>query len=438
MTESSQSVTALLTAALAGDTTRIASILEADPGLVNQLGLLPGHTGLRTALHHAVSGEHEPAVALLLDRGANPDIRDEGDDATPLHFAAEKNHLGIIRLLVEHGADTIGDGTWHELDILGWATVFGPGRTEVIDYLLSHRARWTISSAVSMGANDEIRRLVAEDPAVLLHRMDVTNLRRTPLHLAVVKERPDTAALLLELGADPSLLDAGGLTPLAQAAFLGQRDLADRMIAAGAPLDLPAAVALGREDDIARLVAAEPGSLAIGGRWETIIVRAAEASTGSIVAKLLQHGASVHARDRADAAVDQTAGYTPLHAAAYRGNADAVTVLMEHGADVAARETRYSGSPAGWAQHGGHLAVRDQILAGPIDLFDAVDFNLVERVPDIVARDPGSLCRRFADIVGPPPAGAWWAERAAKTPIDVARALGMDEMVRVLLANGGK
>ena len=45
--------------------------------------------------------------------------RDEGDNATPLHFAAENEHLGIIRLLIEHGADPIGIGDYHELDVPG-------------------------------------------------------------------------------------------------------------------------------------------------------------------------------------------------------------------------------------------------------------------------------------------------------------------------------
>ena len=382
-------LTSLLAAALAGDVDRISAILDVDPALVSERGLLRGHTGLRTALHHAVSGRHEAAVRLLLARGADPNVRDEGDDATPLHFAAEQNELGIISLLVEHGADTVGEGTWHELDVLGWATVFGPGRPDVVDYLLQHGARWTISSAVAMGADAEVRRLVSADPSLLAHRMDVTNLRRTPLHLAVVKQHPATAALLLDLGADPAALDASGLAPLALAAFLGQGQLADRLITAGAPVDLPAAIALGRTDDLDRLMAAEPGALAPGGRWDTLIVRAAESSPGEIVRRLLQLGASVNVRDRADAAVDQATGYTPLHAAAFRGNVAGVEVLLEHGADVA-------------------------------------------------ARDRGALTRTFAQVVGAEAGTSPWAGRAAMTPLDLARSLHLEEMEAALLAAGGE
>ena len=431
-------IESLLAAALAGDTSLIATILDAAPELVNERGLLPGHTGFRTALHHAVGGDSEEALALLLDRGADPNIRDEGDDATPLHFAAEKHHFGMIRQLIEHGADPVGAGTWHELDVLGWATCFGPGRRDVVDYLLTHGARWTIFSAVAMGADAEVRRIVRASRADLQRRMDVTNRRRTPLHLAVVKEHPETALLLVELGADLTATDAAGLTPLAQAAFMGQRDLADRLLAAGAPLDVPAAIALQRINDLGRLLASEPGALAPGGRWESLIVRAAEASPASIVSALLSNGASVDARDRSDTAVDQTSGYTPLHAAAFRGNADVARVLMEHGADVAARESRYGATPAGWADYAGHAAVRDQVLQGSIDLFDAVHFNLVGRVPEIVARDPGALERRFADAVGADPGTARWAGRAAMTPLDLARSMELDAMVAALLSAGVK
>jgi hypothetical protein len=81
--------------------------------------------GVRTPLHQAVFGNSEAAVKLLLERGANPNVRCEGDNAYPLHFAVEKHRLPIIRLLVEHGADTIGDGDYHELGVIGWGDGVG-------------------------------------------------------------------------------------------------------------------------------------------------------------------------------------------------------------------------------------------------------------------------------------------------------------------------
>jgi ankyrin repeat protein len=52
-------------------------------------------------------------VRTLLERGADPNIRDEGDSAFPIHFAAERGDLAVVKLLVEHGADPIGAETAH-------------------------------------------------------------------------------------------------------------------------------------------------------------------------------------------------------------------------------------------------------------------------------------------------------------------------------------
>ena len=102
-----------------GDVDRVRDILDAHPELAGICASVPGHDGARTALHFAVA--HPEVTRLLLERGADPNIRDEGDDAMPLHFAAERGDLDVVKLLVEHGADTIGDGTMHELNVLGWA-----------------------------------------------------------------------------------------------------------------------------------------------------------------------------------------------------------------------------------------------------------------------------------------------------------------------------
>ena len=101
-------------------------------------------------------------MRLLLARGANPNVRCEGDCAFPLHFVAEKGRLDLVRLLVEHGADPIGAGDYHELEVIGWATAFEyvqPSR-ELVDYLLDHGARHTIFSAVATGDVSAIRRFL--------------------------------------------------------------------------------------------------------------------------------------------------------------------------------------------------------------------------------------------------------------------------------------
>lgn len=39
----------------------------------------------------------------MQDQGVDPNLRD-GDGATPLHFAASRGHLSVVRWLLNHGA----------------------------------------------------------------------------------------------------------------------------------------------------------------------------------------------------------------------------------------------------------------------------------------------------------------------------------------------
>src|SRR5579872_1847777 len=158
------------------DLARLNALLDAHPDLINERG----GEGVRTALHQAVFGNSEAAVKLLLDRGANPNIRCEGDNAYPLHFAVEKHRFPLIRLLVEHGADTIGEGDYHELGVIGWATAWDyiQPNPEIVPYLLAHGARHNIFSAVATGETEKIRELVARTPADLERRMNGTIIDR--------------------------------------------------------------------------------------------------------------------------------------------------------------------------------------------------------------------------------------------------------------------
>jgi ankyrin repeat protein len=192
-------------------------------------------------------------------------------------------------------------------------------------------------------------------------------------------------------------------------------------------------------------------------------VRAAERSSGDVIGALIDGGASVDVRDDTTTSVDETSGYTPLHAAGFHGNADAVRVLLDRGADPNALEGKFCATPAGWAEYAGHSDVRDMILAGPISPFQAIDFGLANRIPSIVRERQGHLERRFRDYgpcVGltdqrPAPwhTPLWWAIRKGdtaavralletgalqpldpdgRTPLDAAVEAGHDEIADLL------
>src|ERR1035437_10139356 len=84
-----QRVTALLGAARRGDAAEMARLLDADPRLSRASEEGSG----MTALHVAAGAGHSPLVELLLAQGADPNAHDKGDNASPLHYAAERGRL---------------------------------------------------------------------------------------------------------------------------------------------------------------------------------------------------------------------------------------------------------------------------------------------------------------------------------------------------------
>lgn len=73
----------------------------------------PSQNGLKvTPLHSAAAGRHYEIAMLLLERGANPNLRQEGD-FVPLHSAAMNGQIEMVKVLLQYGADkdlTSADG----------------------------------------------------------------------------------------------------------------------------------------------------------------------------------------------------------------------------------------------------------------------------------------------------------------------------------------
>jgi ankyrin repeat protein len=436
-------LTELLTAAGKGDASVVGTILDRHPNIVNERGSLPGHTGHRTALHFGVG--HEAVVRTLLERGADPNIRDDGDNAFPIHFAAERGDFAVVRLLVEHGADVIGAGTTHELDVLGWAVCFEYAHhADVARYLLAHGARHTLLSAVAMGEVDAIR-ASAHAGADLNQRMDRTNLRRTPLHLAVVKQQSAALAALIELEADLNIEDAVGLTALDEAALRSDKEMTRLLIAAGAAITLPAAIALDLPDAIDRHVRENPESLSgtNNRRWARLLVHASARASAAVMETLLRtvmrhrSGLSiVNMQDDEETAVDGTTGYTALHAAAFHGNDEAVAVLLKHGANPRTRDGKYCGTPAGWAAYAGHPATANLILDADVDIFDAINFDRADRIASILDHDAGAIDRPFKAYATPAARdGQWWPVPDC-TPLEWATAQRKTNAIQVLTDRG--
>jgi ankyrin repeat protein len=61
------------------------------------------HLGLRTPLHQAAEAGYEDITELLLAHRANPNLYND-NRRRPLVFAAAEGHLAVVKMLLEHGA----------------------------------------------------------------------------------------------------------------------------------------------------------------------------------------------------------------------------------------------------------------------------------------------------------------------------------------------
>ena len=256
----SLAIEAFFTACRSGDVATIRDLLERDRSL-----LVERIEGDATGLHVAV--QHPDAVRLLLEYGADPNVRDVGDNALPLHFAAGGGPIESVRALLDAGSDVQGVGDAHRLDVIGWATVFAEARRDVVQLLVERGAKHHIFSAVALGDLDLVRRVVAEDPSALSRRLSPTEQAQTALHYVVAPpdglvggtfrtgEHYRTLALLIELGADLDARDAKDRTPLEVAMLRGDQKAMRLLHSAGATLPAIPARASGTTSDLTTSIA---------------------------------------------------------------------------------------------------------------------------------------------------------------------------------------
>jgi ankyrin repeat protein len=67
---------------------------------------LPSNNGFNVfPIHSAAAGNYTEITRMLVDNGANVNVRQQAG-ATPLHSAAQNGNLELLILLLEHGAET--------------------------------------------------------------------------------------------------------------------------------------------------------------------------------------------------------------------------------------------------------------------------------------------------------------------------------------------
>lgn len=149
---------------------------------------------------------------LLIENGA--DIEGVGGYAwssggRPLHIAANHDNVGVIRLLLDAGADP--NALARDRTPLQWAVGQGVRVAAAAAELIEGGATYTLLDLVRLKLLD---RLEQELGTQINDLFPVSDAEPTSLlHVAVQRDFHDVVAWLLERGADPDLVDANGLTP---------------------------------------------------------------------------------------------------------------------------------------------------------------------------------------------------------------------------------
>jgi ankyrin repeat protein len=342
--------TALVTAVKGGDSGAVRAVLLKRP-LVNA----PDDTGT-TALHWAVQGNDLESVRLLLHAGANARVANRYG-VTPLQLAAVNGTPRIIHALLEAGADPNAVLPEGETVLM---TAARTGRPEALKALLDHGAdasaqeRWFGETALMWAAAENH----AEAVKILVERGAAVNARSTLLDLAKAKRRSGQSILslgswtplmyaarenalaagrtLVASGADLNLADPDGATALVVAIINANYEFAAMLIDAGAD---PNVVDL--EAGMGPLYAAvDMHRLAIGhGRPNPKVSSVLDSP--DIVRMLLARKADPNARLKApilqrhhtagDGALG--AGATPFMRAAKSGDVELMKLLLAAGAD---------------------------------------------------------------------------------------------------------
>uniref|UniRef100_A0A8C5SY06 Poly [ADP-ribose] polymerase n=1 Tax=Laticauda laticaudata TaxID=8630 RepID=A0A8C5SY06_LATLA len=338
-------------------------------------------------LHNACSYGHYEVTELLVKHGACVNAMDLWQ-FTPLHEAASKNRVEVCSLLLSYGADptllnchnkstidlaptpqlkerlayefkghsllqaaresdvnrvkkhlsleivNFKHPQTHETPLHCAASSPYPKRKQVCELLLRKGANinektkdfLTPLHVASEKAHNDVVEVVVKHEAKV-NALD--NLGQTSLHRAAHCGHLQTCRLLLSFGCDPSIISLQGFT----ASQMGNENV-QQLLQEGVPLgnseadrQLLEAAKAGDVDTVKKLCTTHSVNCRdIEGRQSTPLHFAAGYNRVSVVEYLLQHGADVHAKDKG--------GLVPLHNACSYGHYEVAELLVKHGAVV--------------------------------------------------------------------------------------------------------
>jgi ankyrin repeat protein len=203
-------------AATNGSEPVIAQLLDAgaDPNTVTDGGEPVVMTAARTG--------NVAALKRLIAAGADVNARERWLGETALMWAAAENHAGAVRALVEAGAALDARSTVVDAPVLEFPRSGGPnspfprGGWTALMFAARQGAIDAARTLADLGANLDLAALPQTDvPLKPEDRRSAENgIGTTALVFAIINVHYDLAAVLLEKGANPNVLDLAGMGAL--------------------------------------------------------------------------------------------------------------------------------------------------------------------------------------------------------------------------------
>jgi hypothetical protein len=251
-----------------------------------------------------------------------------GDGCTPLHFA---RNVETAALLIERGADIDARDEDHDSTPAQWLIGASPG---VSQFLIEQGATLDLFVAAALGSRALAGRVLAADPDAPAHRIG-----KAPFHPVGHHGRGGTI-LQWTLGFNcyaHQVAARKGHHELFEF-LLSQSDVPTQLLVACVMADRAAAAAIaGANPGLVSTLADADKELLARYCWETN-------ANIDAVRLMLDLGFPIDFPERSH-------GYTPLHNAAWGGYADLVDLLLERGHRTDLRDPTYNGTALDWAIH---------------------------------------------------------------------------------------
>jgi ankyrin repeat protein len=191
------------------DLERVSELLEwrREIEAVEGFGRHPRDADGNSPLHDAARRGLVEVAELLLDEGEYDVDIANGMGDRPLHMSAASGHLGMTKVLVEHGAQVDALTSWG-MTALWWSASEGSGQQHV------QVAQFLLKKGADVNA--------------------MTTMNQTALVEAARQGNAGMAQLLLDAGAESDATDGLGETALHKAAAAGHVDVIRAVLSAGA------------------------------------------------------------------------------------------------------------------------------------------------------------------------------------------------------------